>query len=98
MSGEAADGVLRDAMLKAGVKTYDTWGSMMNCNGGGQCGLCTTAVVRGAELLGDKTAAEGKHLKNKAADWRLACQTTFRKGAAGEVVVQAQPQGVKGKK
>jgi hypothetical protein len=29
VSGEAADGVLRDAMLKAGVKTYDTWGTMV---------------------------------------------------------------------
>ena len=98
MAGEAAEGVLRDAMLAAGVKTYDAWGTMMNCNGGGQCGLCTVAVLQGAELLGDRTGPEGKHLKGKPADWRLACQTTFREGAAGTVVVQAQPQGVKAKK
>ena len=98
VSGDAAEGVLRDAMAAAGAKTYDTWGTMMNCNGAGQCGLCTVAVLQGAELLGDRTAAEGKHLKAKPADWRLACQTAFKEGASGAVRVQAQPQGVKGKK
>jgi len=99
VSGAAAEGVLRDAMMAAGVKTYDAWGTVWNCNGGGQCGLCTTAVVAGGELLGERTAAEAKHLtsKGKPADWRLACQASFREGACGQLTVQAQPQGVKKK-
>jgi ferredoxin len=96
LSGEV-DGTLRDALRANAVAVYDAWGSVWNCNGGGQCGLCTTAVLSGAELLTDKTAAEAKHLskKGKPDSWRLACQACVREGAQGALQVQAQPQGKK---
>lgn len=86
------DDVLRTAMKAAGAPVYDAWGSVWNCNGGGQCGLCTVGVVGGGELLCERTDAEKKHLKGKPADWRLACQASLREGARGELVLQSLPQ------
>ena len=96
MSGEV-DGSIRDLMKAQGAAVYDTWGTVWNCNGGGQCGLCMTGVVAGAELLSERTDAEEKHLtrKGKPADWRLACQACVRDGAQGQLTLQMQPQGVK---
>jgi len=90
-------GMLRDGMKKAGVKTYDNFGMLMNCGGGGNCGTCTVAVLEGGELLSEETEAEQKHLrrKGKPASWRLACQTCAEDGKVGEAKVQALPQTVK---
>jgi ferredoxin len=96
VSGEP-DGTLRDLMKANTVGVYDAWGSVWNCNGGGQCGLCTVDVLAGGELLTERTEAEGKHLtrKGKPDSWRLSCQACVKEGATGALKVQAQPQGVK---
>ena len=96
MSGEP-DGTLRDLLNKSAVGVYDAWGAVWNCNGGGNCGLCTIDVRSGGELLTPRTPAEDKHLgrKGKPSSWRLACQACVADGAQGGLLVQAQPQAVK---
>jgi ferredoxin len=91
------DGSLRDLMRANAVGVYDAWGGVWNCNGGGQCGLCTVDIKAGGEMLSERTEAEGKHLtkKGKPASWRLACQACVVDGAQGALTVQAQPQALK---
>ena len=96
MSGEP-DGTLRDLLRAADVAVYDAWGTVWNCGGGGQCGLCAAAVLEGGSLLTERTGAEEKHLvrKGKPDTWRLTCQACVQEGARGALRVQAQPQAVK---
>eukprot|EP00239_Pterosperma_sp_CCMP1384_P001627 CAMPEP_0197855710 /NCGR_PEP_ID=MMETSP1438-20131217/27111_1 /TAXON_ID=1461541 /ORGANISM="Pterosperma sp., Strain CCMP1384" /LENGTH=246 /DNA_ID=CAMNT_0043470911 /DNA_START=41 /DNA_END=784 /DNA_ORIENTATION=- len=69
------DMILRAELLEAGQTIYDGWGTMMNCNGGGQCGLCMVEVLEGEAQLSGKTSAEERKLKKRPDTWRLACQT-----------------------
>lgn len=85
-------GTVRDLLRAQGIQVYNPWGQAMNCNGAGQCGLCAVAVVAGADLLTERTAAEGKHLKGKPDTWRLGCQSCVAEGAVGKLRVQAQPK------
>jgi ferredoxin len=90
------DSTLRALMQAQKVAVYDGWGNVWNCGGAGQCGMCTVDVKAGAELLSERTSAEGKHLGNKKPPtWRLACQTCVNEGATGTLALQAQPQAKK---
>mmetsp|Transcript_19280 Transcript_19280/g.59351 ORF Transcript_19280/g.59351 Transcript_19280/m.59351 type:complete len:215 (-) Transcript_19280:25-669(-) len=78
---------LRAALLQRKAKVYDFKGTMMNCNGGGQCGLCAVVVRDGA--FGPQYDWEAGKLKRLGPDARLACQTTVAGDAA---VVELQPK------
>ena len=55
---------------------------MMNCNGGGQCGLCAVRVADGA--FGPRYEWEERHVAKLGADARLACQTTVKGRRRGD--------------
>lgn len=77
---------LRKELLARKQDVYDMKGKMMNCNGGGQCGLCAVQVSDGA--FGPRYEWEEKHVGKLGADARLACQTTVRGGDAATVTLQ----------
>lgn len=84
---------LRRAMLDSKTPLYDLYGSLMNCGGGGSCGTCLVDIQEGADLLSEKTEAEGRFLKKRPESWRLACQTIVgNKENEGTVVVRTMPQ------
>ncbi|AKG20066.1 2Fe-2S iron-sulfur cluster-binding protein [Calothrix sp. 336/3] len=84
----AANGAnLRLKAMENGVDIYKTWGKMMNCGGGGQCGCCAIAIVEGMENLSPRTDAENRLLKKKPENYRLACQTIVN----GAVTVTTKP-------
>ena len=91
--GEAAVEVkkganLRKELLARKQEVYDFKGKMMNCNGGGQCGLCAVRVSDGA--FGPRYEWEERHVAKLGADARLACQTTVKGGDAATVTLQAK--------
>lgn len=72
----AADGAnLRQKAIDNRVDIYTFTGKMMNCGGYGQCGLCVVEIAEGLGNLSPRTAVEGKKLKKRSANCRLACQT-----------------------
>ena len=77
---------LRKELLARKQDVYDMKGKTMNCNGGGQCGLCAVQVSDGA--FGPRYEWEEKHVGKLGADARLACQTTVRGGDAATVTLQ----------
>lgn len=81
-------------MLAGKADLYDTWGKVMNCGGGGQCGTCAVAILEDAAgVCSPRTGAEQGKLKGKPADWRLACQTNVGDGTNGGAVrVRIRPQ------
>jgi ferredoxin len=78
---------LRFKALENGIDLYTFVGKMMNCGGYGQCGTCLVEVVEGMENLSPRTEAENRKLKNKPANYRLACQTLV----SGPVSVVTKP-------
>ena len=79
---------LRKELLARKQELYDFKGKMMNCNGGGQCGLCAVRVSDGA--FGPRYEWEERHVAKIGADARLACQTTVKGGDAATVTLQAR--------
>ena len=79
---------LRKELLARKQDVYDFKGKMMNCNGGGQCGLCAVRVSDGA--FGPRYEWEERHVAKIGADARLACQTTVKGGDAATVTLQAR--------
>ena len=79
---------LRKELLARKQDVYDFKGKMMNCNGGGQCGLCAVRVSDGA--FGPRYEWEERHVAKLGADARLACQTTIKGGDAATVTLQAK--------
>ena len=79
---------LRKELLARKQEVYDFKGKMMNCNGGGQCGLCAVRVADGA--FGPRYEWEERHVAKLGADARLACQTTVKGGDAATVTLQAR--------
>ena len=79
---------LRKELLARKQEIYDFKGKMMNCNGGGQCGLCAVRVADGA--FGPRYEWEERHVAKIGADARLACQTTVKGGDAATVTLQAR--------
>ena len=79
---------LRKELLARKQEVYDFKGKMMNCNGGGQCGLCAVRVSDGA--FGPRYEWEERHVAKIGADARLACQTTVKGGDAATVTLQAR--------
>ena len=77
---------LRKELLARKQELYDFKGKMMNCNGGGQCGLCAVRVSDGA--FGPRYEWEERHVAKIGADARLACQTTVKGGDAATVTLQ----------
>jgi ferredoxin len=78
---------LREKAVQNAVDIYTFKGKMMNCGGYGQCGLCKVEIVQGLENLSPRTAFEEKKLKNKPANFRLACQTLVN----GPIEVNTKP-------
>eukprot|EP00271_Cylindrocystis_brebissonii_P014583 TRINITY_DN35973_c0_g1_i1.p1 TRINITY_DN35973_c0_g1~~TRINITY_DN35973_c0_g1_i1.p1 ORF type:complete len:213 (-),score=28.76 TRINITY_DN35973_c0_g1_i1:572-1210(-) len=96
LSVESGTVQLRKFMAAEKLPLYDAYGMLMNCGGAGNCGTCLVEILKGGELLSERTAAEEKGLKNKPANWRLACQTIVGdKSNSGQVLVQCLPQKVK---
>ena len=79
---------LRKELLARKQAAHDFKGKMMNCNGGGQCGLCAVRVSDGA--FGPRYEWEERHVAKLGADARLACQTTVKGGDAATVTLQAK--------
>ena len=79
---------LRKELLARKQEVYNFQGKMMNCNGGGQCGLCAVRVADGA--FGPRYEWEERHVAKIGADARLACQTTVKGGDAATVTLQAR--------
>jgi len=79
---------LRKELLARKQEVYNFQGKMMNCNGGGQCGLCAVRVSDGA--FGPRYEWEERHVAKIGADARLACQTTVKGGDAATVTLQAR--------
>jgi ferredoxin len=87
--------ILRDVMLGAdpAVDLYTTWGKVVTCGGGGQCGTCIVEVLEGEELLDERNDTEQKKLKKKPASYRLACQTNVGNGEnAGTLRFRTKPK------
>jgi ferredoxin len=78
---------LREKAIQNGVDIYTFKGKMMNCGGYGQCGMCKIEILEGAENLSPRTDFEEKKLKNKPANYRLACQTIVN----GPIKVNTKP-------
>mmetsp|Transcript_23940 Transcript_23940/g.71819 ORF Transcript_23940/g.71819 Transcript_23940/m.71819 type:complete len:215 (-) Transcript_23940:50-694(-) len=78
---------LRAALLANKAPVYDFKGSMMNCNGGGQCGLCAVRVADGA--FGPRQDWEEAKVARLGPDARLACQTVV---AGNSATVELQPR------
>lgn len=92
-SSVSGDKLLRNIMLDSKIELYGAYGKVMNCGGGGSCGLCLVEIVQGDELLNERTTTEQRYLKKKPETWRLACQTIVGdKENSGTVVVQRLPQ------
>lgn len=74
--------ILRDVMLDAEppVDLYTTWGKVITCGGGGQCGTCAVEVLEGSNLLDPRNDTEQKKLKKKPDSFRLACQLNVGDG------------------
>jgi ferredoxin len=83
----AQGGNLREKAIQNSMDIYTFKGKMMNCGGYGQCGLCKVEIAAGLENLSPRTAFEEKKLKNKPANWRLACQTLVN----GPIQVNTKP-------
>ena len=66
---------LRIKALENNIDIYKFVAKLTNCNGYGQCATCVVEIVDGLENLSPKTDFENKKLKNKPANYRLACQT-----------------------
>lgn len=85
--------LLRNVMLDNKIELYATYGKLMNCGGGGSCGTCIVEIIKGNDLLNERTNTELRYLKKKPESWRLACQTIVgNKENSGKVVVQRIPQ------
>jgi ferredoxin len=78
---------LREKAVQNGIDMYTFKGKMMNCGGYGQCGMCKIEILEGFENLSPRTDFEEKKLKNKPANFRLACQTIVN----GPVKVNTKP-------
>ncbi|KAH8078485.1 hypothetical protein JL720_9678 [Aureococcus anophagefferens] len=74
---------LRAALLGDKQAVYSFQGTLMNCNGGGQCGLCRVLVEDSA--FDDRSEYEDGKLKGKPG--RLACQTVVS-GASAKITLQ----------
>lgn len=84
----AADGAnLREKAVQNGIDLYTFFGKMSNCGGYGQCGTCIVEVVEGLENLSPRTDFEERKLRNKPANYRLACQTLVN----GPISVNTKP-------
>ncbi|XP_044464616.1 photosynthetic NDH subunit of subcomplex B 3, chloroplastic isoform X2 [Mangifera indica] len=60
ISGEK---LLRNIMLDNKIELYATYGKVMNCGGGGNCGTCIVEIIDGKDLLNERTNTELRHLK-----------------------------------
>jgi len=78
---------LREKALQNGIDIYKWRGKLMNCGGYGQCGTCIVEIVSGMENLSPKTDFEGRKLKKKPENYRLACQTLVN----GSITVNTKP-------
>lgn len=78
---------LRIKALENNIDIYKFVAKLTNCNGYGQCATCVVEIVDGLENLSPKTDFENKKLKNKPANYRLACQTLVN----GNVSVKTKP-------
>ena len=76
---------LRLSLQENKAPLYDFKGTMLNCNGGGQCGTCAIVVEEGD--FGERSEWEDGKLKGKPANARLACQTLVD-GSSATVVLQ----------
>jgi ferredoxin len=84
----AADGAnLREKALQNRIDIYKWRGKLMNCGGYGQCATCVVEVVEGIENLSPRTDFETRKLRNKPANYRLACQTLVN----GAIKVNTKP-------
>ena len=90
----STDVALRTVLLAGGAAVYAPgWAGMMNCGGGGQCGLCAVRVTENPQLLeAERSKPEMKHLKGKPESWRLSCQVAAATGANGKLAVECQPK------
>lgn len=78
---------LRIKALENNIDIYKFVAKLTNCNGYGQCATCVVEIVDGLENLSPRTEFEEKKLKNKSANYRLACQTLVN----GDVSVKTKP-------
>ncbi|NJN30906.1 MAG: (2Fe-2S)-binding protein [Synechococcales cyanobacterium RM1_1_8] len=86
----AANGTnVRIKAVENGIDIYKFMGKLTNCGGIGQCGTCVIEVVEGMESLSPRTAFEERKLKNKPANYRLACQSLAN--GPGDIEVQTKP-------
>ena len=80
---------LRELVIKENLQLYGLKGILGNCGGAGQCSTCFVSVEGGTKnSLSPLTAVEEEKLKNRPANWRLACQTLIKSSA----VILTKPQ------
>ena len=80
---------LRELVLKEQLKLYGLKGILGNCGGVGQCSTCFVSVEGGTKnSLSPLTSVEEEKLKNRPANWRLACQTLVK----SSTVILTKPQ------
>ncbi len=79
---------LRKALLANKVDVYSLKGKLTNCGGGGSCGTCLIAVEDGVYNTNGRTPKEEHLLRNKPANWRLACRSLIH----GDVTIRTKPQ------
>ncbi len=87
---------LRELVIKEKLQLYGLKGILGNCGGAGQCSTCFISIEGGAQnSLSPLTSVEKEKLKNRPANWRLACQTLINSSAVILTKPQSPPSNLK---
>ena len=87
---------LRELVIKEKLQLYGLKGILGNCGGAGQCSTCFISVEGGKEnSLSPITSVEEEKLRNRPANWRLACQTLIKSSAVILTKPQSPPSNLK---
>ena len=87
---------LRDVIIKEKMQLYGLKGLLGNCGGAGQCSSCFISLEGGGgNSLSTITFVEKEKLKDKPANWRLACQTLVNTSSVILTKPQSPPKNIK---
>ena len=86
---------LRDVIIREKMQLYGLKGLLGNCGGAGQCSSCFISLEGGGNSLSPLTFVEKEKLKDKPANWRLACQTLVNTSSVILTKPQSPPKNIK---
>ncbi len=87
---------LREISLREGMELYGLKGKLGNCGGYGQCITCLVSLEsENANALSPLTEVEKIKLRDRPANWRLACQCVVTSSLAILTKPQSPPSNSK---